>query len=56
VSGASDISICMGQGSEESKWKRETDGGIFTVAPPAPDPDWSFYPFDDGKGDFRRIR
>jgi hypothetical protein len=55
VSGSSDTGILMSSGSWKSKWKRETDGGIFTVAFLAMNPDLSFNPFDDGRGGFYLI-
>jgi hypothetical protein len=53
---ASDPSIWMGSSIKKSKWKRETDGGIFRGDSPAWIPDLSFNRFDDGGSGSRRIQ
>ena len=46
---AADASIWMSNDLKKSKWKRETDGGIFSGASLAMKPDGSFNPCDEGR-------
>jgi hypothetical protein len=54
--GRIDLDGQMGNDSKKSKWKRETDGGIFSEASLAMNPHLLFNPFGEGRGEFYRIR